>query len=124
MTIYERFAGGYVAERVRPVPGSEEAEQYEELAADPASGWRRVDDGQAPEPGEQEDQEPPQGGGEGDGSGPGEAKRPARAAVKAEWASYARAVAESAEELDAIDDMTKEQLVEAYGVEAGKDGEG
>lgn len=117
MAIYERFAGGYVAERLRPVPGSEDAEQYEELAADPASGWRRVDDGPAPETDEQEGQEPPQGGGEGDGSGPGDARRPARSAVKAEWVAYARAVAESAEERNAIDGMTRDQLVEAYGQE-------
>ncbi|MGH8968164.1 MAG: hypothetical protein ACRDXB_22955, partial [Actinomycetes bacterium] len=70
-----------------------------------------------------EDVESPPGGGEGDGSGPGDARRPTRSAHKAEWAAYARAVAESAEELDAIDDMTKEQLVEAYGAEAGKEGD-
>ncbi|MEV0445853.1 hypothetical protein AB0I84_12880 [Streptomyces spectabilis] len=49
MAIYERSSGGHVAERVSPVPGSEDAERYAALAADPASGWRRVEPASAPE---------------------------------------------------------------------------
>lgn len=44
---FERGSGGHVAERIRPVPGSPEEERLEALAADPASGWRRIPD---PEP--------------------------------------------------------------------------
>lgn len=41
---YVRGAGGHVAERLRPVPGSEQESELEALAADPASGWRRIPD--------------------------------------------------------------------------------
>lgn len=40
MAVYVRTAGDHVAERVKPEPGSEEAARLEELADDPASGWR------------------------------------------------------------------------------------
>lgn len=43
--------------------------------------------------------------------------RPPRSATKAEWAAYARGIAVDADEVDAIDDMTKEQLVARYGAE-------
>lgn len=50
MPIYERGSGGHIAERVSPVPGSEEAERYEALAADPTSDWRRAEPDQRAEP--------------------------------------------------------------------------
>lgn len=43
MATYIRGAGGHVAERVRPEPGSDDETRYEQLAADPASGWRVED---------------------------------------------------------------------------------
>ncbi|MEU5608449.1 hypothetical protein AB0H03_06775 [Streptomyces sparsogenes] len=46
---------------------------------------------------------------------PADAGRPARSATKAEWQDYARSKAKDADEVDAIDGMTKEQLVERYG---------
>ena len=44
---YERCAGGHVAERIRPVPGSPDEQRLAVLAADPGSDWRRIPD---PEP--------------------------------------------------------------------------
>ncbi|MEV1204439.1 hypothetical protein [Microbispora rosea] len=44
MALYERTSGDHVAERVRPVPGSDEETRLERLAADRTDGWRRVDD--------------------------------------------------------------------------------
>ncbi|WP_457028102.1 hypothetical protein [Kitasatospora sp. P5_F3] len=44
---YERGSGGHIAERLRPVPGSEHEAELEALAADPASGWRRIPDAPA-----------------------------------------------------------------------------
>lgn len=41
---YERGAGGHVAERVRPEPGSPEAAELDRLAADPSTAWRRIPD--------------------------------------------------------------------------------
>ncbi|MEU8723522.1 hypothetical protein [Streptomyces antimycoticus] len=41
--------------------------------------------------------------------------RPSRSEPKAAWQEYARSVARDADEVDAIDGMTKEQLVERYG---------
>lgn len=43
MPTYVRAAGGHVAERVRPEPGSDDESRYDHLAADPASGWRVED---------------------------------------------------------------------------------
>lgn len=44
MAIYERAAGGHVAERVQPASGSEEEAALAALADDPASGWRVVEE--------------------------------------------------------------------------------
>lgn len=44
MALYERRAGEYVAESVRPEPGSEEEAALAVLAEDPASDWRLVDE--------------------------------------------------------------------------------
>jgi hypothetical protein len=108
MAIYERGTGAYVAERVQPVPGSEEAERYEELAADPDSGWRRVDDG--PEEGKQA---PPGGGGEGDsGGGPEDTGPPARSPSKADWVAYA--VSQGMTEAEADKEHTRDQLAARY----------
>ncbi|MDT0306123.1 hypothetical protein RM780_03990 [Streptomyces sp. DSM 44917] len=41
--------------------------------------------------------------------------RPPQSEPKAVWQEYARGLAQSDEELDAIDGMTKEQLIETYG---------
>lgn len=116
VAIYQRGAGQHVAERVQPEPGSPEEQRLAELVARGEGGWQRVED-EAPaiEPGPQD---PPGGGGEGSGSGPDASTRPARSATKAEWAVYARTLAQDADEVDNIDGMTKEQLVERYGGEA------
>ncbi|WP_086705597.1 hypothetical protein [Streptomyces antimycoticus] len=66
--------------------------------------WERLDTPKAPA-----------GGGGGSPSGPEADKPPARSASKAEWQEYARSHAEDSDENDAIDGMTKEQLIEQYG---------
>ncbi|WP_060887286.1 hypothetical protein [Streptomyces caniscabiei] len=99
MAVYERGSGGHVAERVRPEPGSDEAERYAELAAAPGSGWRCVDPDPVPEEGGQKPPPP---------------ERPAKSAVKADWVAYAQAVDP---ETGGLDELTKEQLIELYGGE-------
>lgn len=89
MTEYVRASGPYIAERVRPVPGSPEAGVYAALAADPASGWREVAD------------EPPAP------AGP-----PAKSAAKAEWVAWA--VVQGADQAEA-EKATKDDLISAYG---------
>jgi hypothetical protein len=88
--VYLRVSGGTVAERVRPEPGSREADRLAALAADPASGWQA-----APAPGPHSDG-PPQ--------------RPAQSAAKDAWLAYANSQ-------DPADHsgMTKAQLIEQYG---------
>lgn len=44
MAVYERTSGPHVAERVRPVPGSDDEARLEKLAADRTDGWRRVEE--------------------------------------------------------------------------------
>lgn len=95
MTEYVRASGPHVAERVRPVPGSPEADAYAALAADPGSGWRAVAD------------EPPAP------AGP-----PAKSAAKADWVSWA--VAQGAEQAEA-EKATKDDLITAYGGDSGSD---
>ncbi|MCQ6250910.1 hypothetical protein [Streptomyces malaysiensis] len=68
--------------------------------------WERLD---TPE----ETPAPATGGG--GPSGPEADKPPARSASKAEWQEYARSQAKDSDENDAIDGMTKDQLVEQYG---------
>lgn len=89
MTLYQRTSGGHVAESLRPMPDSEEAAELDKLAADPASGWRRVDE--AP---------------------PAPAGPPAKSASKADWVAYA--VAQGADEAEA-EKTTKDELISAYG---------
>lgn len=100
MTTYVRGSGPHTAERVRPEPGSAEAERFAALAADPGSGWRLDLDPMDP---------PGDGGGEGE-SGSGVVQRPARSASKADWLAYANAQ-------DPADHsgLTKDQLIEQYG---------
>lgn len=38
---YVRMSGHHVAERIRPVPGSEDAQRLATLADDPSSDWTR-----------------------------------------------------------------------------------
>ncbi len=77
--------------------------------------WETLQEPEArTEPGPQEPQEP-SGGGGGNGSGPGVIERPARSAPKADWVAYARTRAQDSDEDAAIDDLTKEQLVDQYG---------
>ncbi|UUU21715.1 hypothetical protein [Streptomyces sp. DSM 40750] len=92
MPIYERFSGGQVSARVRPVPGSEAADEYAALAADPSSGWRCSEPAQEPEPVVPE--------------------RPAKSAVKGDWVAYAQAVDP---DTGGLDELTKDQLIELYG---------
>lgn len=53
--------------------------------------------------------------GESDAEPDQELKPPAKSAPKAEWAEYARSLADDPDQVDAIDDMTKDQLIETYG---------
>jgi hypothetical protein len=96
VAVYERGSGGHVAERVRPEPGSAEAEKYAALATDPATNWRCAE----PDP----EQEP----------GPSAVERPAKSAVKADWVAYAQAVDP---DTGGLDELTKDQLIELYGGE-------
>lgn len=96
MAVYERGSGAHVAERVQPVPGSEAAERYAALAADPASGWRCAE----PDP---ESEEAPQE--------PVVLERPAKSASKADWKAYA--VQEGMDE-DEADKATRDELAAKY----------
>ncbi|MGW6498553.1 hypothetical protein [Nonomuraea angiospora] len=100
MPTYVRAAGEHVAERVRPEPGSDDETRYEQLAADPMSGWRRLDDvegaadhGAAPTTPAQETE-------------PG--KRPPQSAPKADWVAWATSHGMDA---DQADDLTKAELI-------------
>jgi hypothetical protein len=88
---YVRRAGQHVAERIRPVPGSPDAQRLAALAADPASGWQCED---VPVP----------------GSAP-LASRPPQAADKAAWVTWA--VACGADKTEA-GGMSKAALIEQY----------
>jgi hypothetical protein len=90
--LYERGSGGHVAERVRPEPGSPEADELERLADDPSTAWRRV---VFLEPTTADD-----------------VKAPAKSATKPEWVAYA--VAQGAVQADA-EALTTRQLIEQYG---------
>lgn len=97
MAIYQRGAGAHVAERVQPVPGTEEAERYAALADDPASGWRCVEPDPEPE-----------------GDGPPESvvlERPTKSASKADWKAYA--IQEGMDE-DEADKATRDELAAKY----------
>lgn len=93
MAIYERGSGGHIAERVRPVPGSEEAEAYAALADDPASGWRCAEPDIEPEP------------------EPIVVERPAKSASKADWVAYA--VSQGAEQAEA-EAKTRDELAALF----------
>lgn len=91
MAIYERFTGGQVAERIRPIPGSDEADRYAALAEDESSGWRCSEPDRAPEPTVLE--------------------RPAKSASKADWKAYA--VQEGIDEAEA-EKATRDELAAKY----------
>lgn len=110
---YKNHNTGHIVERAECSSRLEHLPNWECIhAPQPAPSSEQTPAASAPL-----DTNPPGGGGEGEGgSGPDDGvKRPARSANKATWQAYARAVAQEAEELDAIDDMTREQLLEAYG---------
>ncbi|MYW03468.1 hypothetical protein [Streptomyces sp. SID3343] len=102
---YVRGSGAYLAESVRPVPGSPEAAEMERRLSEPGSPWRRLEDrppesiaSTAPPP----VVDPPL-----------LAEPPARSAAKAGWVAFVvehrgvdQAVAEA---------MTRDQLAEQYG---------
>lgn len=90
--VYVRSAGPHVAQRVRPAPGSEDAQRLAALADDPSSGWRVEAvpvSGSAPLAG-----------------------RPPQAAPVAEWRAWAVACGAGQAEVDAA---TKAQLIDQYG---------
>lgn len=87
---YVRMSGHHVAERIRPVPGSEDAQRFAALADDPSSGWRVED---VPEP----------------ATVP--AGRPAQSAPKDAWVQWAVACGATAE----VEAMTKADLITQYG---------
>lgn len=87
---YVRMSGHHVAERIRPVPGSDDAQRLAALADDPSSGWSRED---VPEPVQP-------------------AGRPPQAAAKDLWVAYA--VACGADQSEA-EGMTKADLITQYG---------
>lgn len=91
VAIYQRHSGGHVAERVQPVPGSEEAERYAALADDPASDWRRIEPDTEREPVEQ--------------------PLPVKSASKADWKAYA--VSQGIDE-EAADKATRDELAAKY----------
>lgn len=87
---YVRMSGHHVAERIRPVPDTEEEQRLAALADDPETHWMRV-----PDEGEQTLTE-----------------RPAQAADKAAWVAWA--VAQGAAQADA-EAATKADLITQYG---------
>jgi hypothetical protein len=87
---YVRRVGHLVAERIRPEPGSPDAQRLAALADDPSSGWQCE---AVPEPA------PPAG-------------RPPQAADKAAWVAYA--VTCGADQAEA-EGATKAALIEQYG---------
>lgn len=89
---YVRSAGSHVAQRVRPAPGSEDAQRLAALADDPSSGWRVQ---AVPVP----------------GSAPLSA-RPPQAADKAVWVAWAVTCGADQAEADAA---TKAALIDTYG---------
>ncbi|MEV7011551.1 hypothetical protein [Streptosporangium sp. NPDC051022] len=89
MATYVRAAGGHVAERVRPEPGSDDETRLDELVADPASGWRRVED------------EPSQ-------AVEAPVDRPAQSAPKAVWVEWA---VSRGMEREQAEDLTKAELI-------------
>lgn len=93
MAIYERFSGGQVAERIRPIPGTDEAAQFAALAADESSGWRCSE----PDPGPESD--------------PVVLERPAKSASKADWKAYA--IQEGMDEGEA-EKATRDELAATY----------
>jgi hypothetical protein len=86
---FVRWSGHHVAERIRPVPGSPDAQRLAALADDPSSNWQRE---AVPEPAA----EP--------------AGRPPQAADKAAWVAYA-------DQQDPGDHsgLTKAELISQYG---------
>jgi hypothetical protein len=50
MALYQRGAGGHVAEREQPEPGSDREKELEALAKDGASDWHRVEEESDPKP--------------------------------------------------------------------------
>lgn len=96
MAVYVRGAGGHTAERVQAEPGSPEEMRLEQLADDPASGWRRVSPMPEDPPETPEDLEDLP-------------TRPAQSAVKAVWVEWA--VAGGMDQGQA-EDLTKDQLIE------------
>ncbi|MFF5790248.1 hypothetical protein ACFY8P_35410 [Streptomyces sp. NPDC012693] len=115
MTIYQRSSGGHVAESVRPLEGSPEAAELEQLAADPASGWRAVAD-EPPAPVEPDPPVVPVVPVEPEPL----VERPAKGAAKAEWVAFA--VLQGAEQAEA-EAATKDDLITAYGGEPDGAGE-
>ncbi len=93
MAIYERFSGGQVSARVRPVPGSAEANEYAAFAEDPSSGWRCSEPDPVPEP------------------EPVVLERPVKSASKADWKAYA--VSQGMDEADA-EKATRDELAATY----------
>lgn len=89
---YVRRSGQHVAERVRPAPGSPDAQRLAAAADDPESPWQRED---VPVP----------------GSAP-LAARPPQAAPVAEWRTWAVACGATQDDADAA---TKAALIEQYG---------
>jgi hypothetical protein len=97
---YERGAGDHIAERLRPVPGSDEEARLNTLADDPSTDWRRIDD----EPLTPVTSDPPT-------PVVVDPKAPARSASKSDWFVYAvsRGLGE-----DEADKLTRDQLVELF----------
>lgn len=88
---FVRMAGHLVAERIRPVPGSPDAQRLAAAVDDPSSPWLIE---AVPEP---EPEQVPAG-------------RPAQAADKAAWVVYA-----DAQDPADHSGLTKQQLIEQYG---------
>lgn len=104
MATYERGAGSHVAERLRPVPGSDEEGRLDALADDPSSPWRRIDD--EPLTPVIDDPPPPPA------TPPAPAGNlPNRSASKSDW--FAFAVADGMDE-DLADKATRDELAAIY----------
>jgi hypothetical protein len=91
VAVYQRGAGGHVAEREQPEPGSDREKELERLVDAGEGHWSRAEEAERE---------------------PAEPKRPAKTDNKAAWVDWA--VANDADRAEA-EAMTKDDLIKAYG---------
>jgi hypothetical protein len=113
VAVYQRGAGGHVAEREQPEPGSDREKELERLVESGEGHWSRVEEPKKRRSKKKDDSESGQGDGGEDGSDDTETvERPAKNASQEAWAAYA--VTQGADEGEAKA-ATRDDLIKAYG---------